>query len=239
LDKLVPFLVIFKDAVVSVGRWIEHHSNFVSAAATVVIAAFTLTLWCATRKLWKVSQEQSRHMETSIAAAEKAADAAKDSAEALPAIERAYLFVKVVLEIPDPRQVIKIGTKDMPGANRVKVTITNHGKTPAILNRITIRENDFFKAKFDLIMPFGTELIDSGKHRIKFATFIIHGDEEWENIVSDRIKLICEGIIQYTDVWVISHDVIGFCWQYNDLFKTFNPCDDLTRNYRIQDKEKK
>ncbi len=98
MDKLVPFFFIFKNAIVSVGRWIETHSDFISAAATVAIAAFTLTLWWATRRLWKVSQEQSRDMKTSLTIAQEAADSAKESAQVakdtLTSTQRAFVFLK-------------------------------------------------------------------------------------------------------------------------------------------------
>ncbi|MGB7913455.1 MAG: hypothetical protein WCF59_14665 [Desulfobaccales bacterium] len=105
MDKIVPFFIILKDAAVFVGRWIQAHNGFVSAAATVVIAAFTVTLWLTNRKLWKVtigllevSHEHSRHMETSITIAKESADAAKKSAEvtenAMIHSQRAYVFIQ-------------------------------------------------------------------------------------------------------------------------------------------------
>jgi hypothetical protein len=174
--------------------------------------------------------------EESLTIAKEAADAAKKSADVLPAIERAYLFAKVILDISDndPDEIIRIGTNGIPGANRVKIIITNHGKTPAILKRITIFENDFFKGKFDIIWPFGTKLLNSGEQHIDFAHFFIHGNEEWNAIKTGVINLVCEGRVLYTDVWVISHDEIGFCWKYNELFDDFFPCQEYQRNYRRQ-----
>jgi hypothetical protein len=61
----------------SISVWIEANSDFITAAATVAIAFFTLTLWRATPKLWKIAQEQSRDIKISLAISQKAADAAQ------------------------------------------------------------------------------------------------------------------------------------------------------------------
>jgi hypothetical protein len=95
LDTVISF---FKNAAVFACKWIEDHSDFVTAAASATIALFTLTLWWATRKLWKVSQEQSRDMKESLRIAQEAADAAKDSAQVakttLTSTQRAFVFLK-------------------------------------------------------------------------------------------------------------------------------------------------
>jgi hypothetical protein len=88
------------DCLNSVSIWIESNSDFVTAAATIAIAFFTWTLYRATRKLWKVSQEQSRDMKDSLAIAQEAADAAKDSArvarDTLTSTRRAFISLKSI-----------------------------------------------------------------------------------------------------------------------------------------------
>jgi hypothetical protein len=128
--------------------------------------------------------------------------------------------------------VIDIGTTNLPGVNKLKVIITNHGKTTAILDRITIINNFFFTKHFDITPLFGTYLIESGSYEIFYPIFFVHGNEEWKDIVSGQLSLICEGRLFYRDVWAITQDEIGFCWQYNDLFEKFIPTQD--RNYRRQ-----
>ncbi len=97
MDKFISFFFIFKEVIVSVIDWIDLHNDFVTAAATIAIALFTLTLYWATRKLWKASQEQSRDMKASLKIAQETAEAAKKSAEvaeiALYVAERAYLRI--------------------------------------------------------------------------------------------------------------------------------------------------
>lgn len=203
--------------------WMDASSDLVTAAATAIIALFTVSLWWATYKMMKVVREQSKDMKDSIAAAQKAANAADASAKALPAIERAYLFVKIT-RAEDPRgDEFNSGLKELPGANKVKIIITNHGKTSAILKRFTIINNTYFYEKVDLIFPFGTELIESGKHIIYFTYFFIHDANEWEEVTRDESNLICQGIVQYSDVFDIAHIEVGFSWQWYELFERFNP----------------
>jgi hypothetical protein len=127
----------------SIAAWIETNSDFVSATGTIAIAAFTLTLWWATRKLWKVSQEQSRDMKTSLAITEKAADAAQKSAKvaeiALHVAEKAYLKI-------DSFEIVNFS---IGHHLNVLYEIHNVGHTPAqIMESLTIVdivEKDSFK----------------------------------------------------------------------------------------------
>lgn len=213
MDKLNPILSIinyFIDGLVAVISWIEIHSSFVNVAATFAIAVFTGALVWATRKLWKVSQQS--------------ADAATKSADALQAIEGAYLDIKVVIDIPDNNleDIIKPGTESLPGVNKVNIIITNRGKSLAILKRITVIENQFFKGTFN-IYKFEDAIIEAGNHRIYSANFYVHGDEEHIKIYSNIFKITCTGIVQYMDIFNASHD-IDFCWEYNVLFMNFFPC---------------
>jgi hypothetical protein len=61
----------------------------ITALATVVLAVFTFTLW-------RTSERQHREMVRASAIAKEAADGAKRSADALPALERAYMFLESV-----------------------------------------------------------------------------------------------------------------------------------------------
>lgn len=112
----------------SIGAWIETNSDFLTAAATVAIAAFTLTLWRATVKLWTISQQQSKHMETSIAIAIEAADAANRSAQiaedALISGQRAFVFVDTIV-YPNP-----LDHNFINNFWRINVIWKNSGLTP-------------------------------------------------------------------------------------------------------------
>lgn len=236
MDKLVPLFLIFKNTAVAVGKWIEIHSGFVSAAATVVIAAFTLTLWCATRKLGKISQEQSRDLKESIAVAQRAAKAAEDSANALPAIERAYLLVKVVM---DKAHDVYVGDNDEPAPNRsVEVIVTNKGKTAALLTGITytidIFENDHQVNEYlsEVIanysaIPSGTDLINN-KRTLPTLFYMSHS--KWKELMSKSRTLICLGCIHYEDVFGKPHRTV-FCWNY-ETYVGFHADKDPKRNER-------
>jgi hypothetical protein len=204
LDKLISFLFIFKDAIVSVGRWIETHSDFVSAAATIAIAAFTLTLWWATRRLWKVSQEQSRDMKTSLDIALKTANAAQKSAEvaeiALHVAERAYLSISNFelrhFKIDDNVEII--------------YQIKNVGRTPAkIIKSLTIV--DIFDKPIPIIPNYINNNIIQGPKR----TFLQPGEagsmygvtkysitqEHFNRIHNENSFIFVWGNIIYSDVF--------------------------------------
>ncbi|MDO9530757.1 MAG: hypothetical protein Q7O12_01310 [Deltaproteobacteria bacterium] len=101
--SIISIVNYFIDRVVSLAEWVDLHSDFVTAAATATIAFFTLTLWIATKKLWKVSFQQSKDMKISLAIAQEAADAANRSAQlaedAMISGQRAFVFIKDVIPI--------------------------------------------------------------------------------------------------------------------------------------------
>jgi hypothetical protein len=216
LDKLVLFLVIFKDAAVSVGKWIETHSAFVVAAATVAIAAFTWNLVRANKKLWKIAQEQSKHMETSIGVAKKAAEAAEKSADALPIMERAYVFsnIKINKDMSDPDTV-----RDF----EAELWLKNHGKTPAIIKEIGFGghypTNPFNKLHIhhpiDSIIGSGDEVYET---RYRFP---ITGNDWFDFIdTKPKIRFFCIGYIKYITVFG-EEDCHPFYWEFDGPSKRF------------------
>ena len=79
---------------------------------------------------------QARRLRQSVEATKEAAKAAKDSAGALPAIERAYIFVDMDGEVSRPT------CKNIPGKGNfyftAPINLINVGKTPAILKKIYV-----------------------------------------------------------------------------------------------------
>jgi len=225
-------------------NWIATNSDLLTAVATIAIAFFTFTLWWATSKMMKVAQEQSRDMKTSIDIAKKAADAAKQSADALPAIERAYVFVKARLNPSnkDSVDIIGFGQNQATELIPIELIATNHGKTPAILMNIHRFADVFDDIEIDdlllkvthkstVAIVLGAELIDSGVERIFNVTFFMN-DEKRQRIANLAYRIVCFGRIQYEDVFGGSHDTV-FCWQYQDLIENFYPGNkDHKRNYR-------
>jgi len=176
-----------------------------------------------------------------------AAKAAQDSTAIIPAIERAYLFVKVSLNTVNniPGEIIKIGTKDEPAWNIAEIIVTNHGKTPAILMNVGILTNSIgdihggavinhvltcAKDSFDVYIIPGAELIDGGCHRI-FNSYFSVTNIEWQKL-SESNRLVSWGFIKYKDVFGNSHET-AFCWQWQDLINNFYPDkEDHERNYQ-------
>ena len=186
-----------------------------------------------TAGLLRVSQEQSRHMIGSLAISEKAADAAKASADILHATERAYLFAKVQLNpsLDLAYEKITFGGNDQPvELIPLEIIVTNHGKTPAILMNVD-RISGIFEdtaiddlAQFDLsVIPIkivpGTEIINSGESRTIDESFSIDAQKR-ELLTNEKYRIVCFGRIQYQDVFGKPHDTI-FCWQWGDSISNF------------------
>jgi hypothetical protein len=116
-------VIFFKgtNAILSINDFIHIHRDDLNAYSTIVIAVFTAILGAFTIRLARSTRV--------------AAEAAQKSAEALPAIERAYIFVTGELEYWDP-----INTSDertvYSSRIGVKFHLENHGKTPAIIGSI-------------------------------------------------------------------------------------------------------
>jgi hypothetical protein len=108
--EVASFLAVFIDA----------HNGVVTAIATMFIGLFTYTLKKSTDRMWVATKQ--------------AAEVAQKSADALPAIERAYLFLDDEIEA----NFVNV-TREKNGDRMeavVKFSFRNHGKTPAILKGI-------------------------------------------------------------------------------------------------------
>jgi acetolactate synthase regulatory subunit len=143
--NLVPFLII------QISKVLDALSVAITALATIAIAWFTLSLRRSTDKLWDAGERQlalladtsaaqSRDMEASIFAAQKAADAAHLNAESVINSERAFLFLQIQgnnldamiagaaqLDADDPYET---------GAIWVKYAFQNYGRTAAIIKEV-------------------------------------------------------------------------------------------------------
>lgn len=211
--SIINYLI---DRVVSIAEWIDLHSDFVTAAATAVIAFFTWTLWIATKRLWKVSLQQSKDMKISLTIARDAADAAKKSADALPAIERAYVFsnIKINKDMSDPDTV-----RDF----EAELWLKNHGKTPAIIKEIGFGgqypSNPFNKLHIhhpiDSIIGSGDEVYETR------YWFPITGNDWFDFIdTKPKIKFFCIGYIKYITVFG-EEDCHPFYWEFDGMSKRF------------------
>jgi len=168
---------------------------------------------------------------------QKAANAAKESADALPTMERAYLFSKV-----EPSREIKIiheGFEYDKGLEAL-LFVKNYGKTPAI-----IKEIGFYGYKFDSL-PDDDNLIISYIHppRVAFIgntegfveedrfDFTLIKEDEWVSLCFDPPKLFiyCVGYIKYTTIFNKEH-CHYFCWEFDGPTGKFIVSPDNKLNY--------
>lgn len=215
----------------SIGELISNYNGIVVALATVAIAFFTYTLWRATSGLFGVAQEQFRDMKTSLAAAQKAADAAEKSANALPAMERAYIFVTVRRKDPKKRLTVDWN-------NFCEIVIKNQGKTPAVIRYIesfaTVLSDitPEIEIKLTGIMPRIEKVIQSGEeYVINVDTSTIKEDKLSDITNKPNTRLLCYGLVQYEDVFGESHDT-GWCWWFEPITTKDFHFLDHPNNYR-------
>lgn len=93
------------------GHLIDRLHDDIAAISTVVIAAYTIVLGRATIGLRQVSERQHGEMQRSTEVANIAAKAAQSSADALPILERAYIFINVNSEPAFVRGFVWLGAE--------------------------------------------------------------------------------------------------------------------------------
>lgn len=207
----------------SIGELFSYYSAIIIALATVAIAFFTYTLWRATSGLFMVAKEQSRDMKNSIEiaqqaaiAAQQSAKAAEKSANALPAMERAYIFVEVRRKNPKARLTINFNAF-------CEVVIRNYGKTPARIRYVERFANVFYGVTPEIdinrtgIMPQIERIIISGGEEIIDVDTAAISAEKWDDAVKNPdARLLCYGLIQYEDIFGENHNT-GWCWCFEPI----------------------
>jgi len=203
------------------------------AFLTAIIAGTAFVqIWMLIRQL-KLTEAADRHSKI-------AADAAKASADSLPRIERAYLFASI--SFSEPLEELDEDHEDYVAANpravgEIKVTITNHGKTPAVLTSL-----DRYPVFSELAPQL---LVSQNEKRIQVPDgVVVAGDkpfeirirldvdgERWSQLKSRKLEMFCVGAITYDDVLGNSHKT-GFCWHAYDLLTQF-PGFAITRNTKL------
>jgi len=185
-------------------RFVDAHAGTFAAIATIVIAAFTILLALSTHRLWKATKETAE-------AALKSAKAAEATVKTLQDSDRPYIFVRV-----------KGGIGHITGDNFARCqctyTLTNHGKTPALLT--SVRADIWYG---DAPSPFGQE---APKSYIARGGEVLNAGEDQPLLVERNTELVdaqliyvgqkrlfCYGIIGYEDVFRVPH-FTKFCWEY-------------------------
>jgi hypothetical protein len=152
----------------------------------------------------------------------KSADAAKKAANAMPEVERAYLFVEIPASADREPIIPTSGVNDfIEGDTETDITVQiwNRGKTLAILTNIhadygiVVEYPKPIQEVTESKIPLGGVVIASAKWKnIPVTTHI--KDKEWEEIRNGNMRLICHGRIDYLDIWKDSH-YTRFCWEWS------------------------
>jgi hypothetical protein len=195
---------------------LEHHGEAVTALFTVVLAISTILLWASTRD---------------------AAIAAKAAAEALPIVERAYIFIIPELEFwDDLPHSSGVGTY----ASRigVKFRLENHGKTPAAVQSISARLrvlNEPPDNKFHVIVSIlpAERILISGESWVPDDSPVnCPIDEPTADTINDRTAAIWfYGSILYLDMFGTEH-VTRFRWSWSTILEAFTARGDAPYNQR-------
>ncbi len=173
--------------------------------ATWTIALVLVAVVQAAMFLWQLRLSRAASKDARVAA-----DAAKASADALPKIERAYLFVDV--SFVD----LTVTKKDLEYEMRLLVKATNHGKTPAVLTGFRCYALWDDKAPQQLIAH------DAADRKMPEGFAISSMPFEWpihERIDHERYTdlgdvlrcLYVVGLVKYKDVLGDDRET-GFCW---------------------------
>ena len=144
--------------------------------------------------------------------AKVSADAAKESADVLPRLERAYLFATVVLQRWSP-------TTSTPFVQVAQITlqIRNHGKTPAELSRVTfnaaigesIRPETAQSPSPFADLPPGIAVAPDGLYEHVWQVPVT--EEQWAALIRSTQRLYVVGEVTYVDVLGATHRT-GYCW---------------------------
>ena len=141
----------------SARKYLDDHSGMVSALGTIAIMLLTIAYVRYSRHQWRVMNGQLAQMRLQFPELQKSAQAAKDSADALVASERAWIIVD--LELPEMSGNLILGDNDTHVW--VNAIYRNEGKTPAWVEEIycKLEVSTFFRTDPDFasIQPWGSE----------------------------------------------------------------------------------
>jgi len=189
---------------------------------TFWLMIFTGVLAISTIGLWIVTIRDGKHTE-------KAANAAKDSADALPIIERAYVFVEEIMW-----QNLFVDEPIQPVTNYLSVRFINHGNTPAIIRKVFVLPDKVIVYPTsvdigDFKIPEGI-VVSSREDKKSGVISIITSAEEIKKIREGTLKLICYGCIIYEDI-LRKERRTYFCWEYNESIGGFYISGNKELNY--------
>jgi hypothetical protein len=167
----------------------------------------------------------------------KVANATKTAAEALPILERAYIFMVPIFSLSPPLEfppVTRLDTADNPPPPQTFIVdyyFINHGKTPAIIKRIQAR-CAFAESIHTELGVLHTILINddvalaSGARFPRYAS--LHEERDWNSGDNEKttalnngdIRFRFWGVVVYDDIFGKEHVTI-FNWAYSMMTGQF------------------
>jgi hypothetical protein len=200
------------------GKFIEFNiTDALLVLFTAILALKTSGLHKETSELRRLTDAQRADTLRSILAAEKAANAAKQSAEAIPRLERAYVYIDTI--VPQIRVIVRGGQDQQLHTSELTIYFINHGRTPA--NIVSVL------ALADFIDHIPTEeditRIMKGSATIEIDILIIIGPDKKSSGVDVGIATSLEG----ENLALYNHGKLSlYCWghvQYRDIFGDIHP----------------
>lgn len=209
-----------------------------TAIFTGLLFIATTGLWIFTWLLWASTRKAIRDEEKALQIAQFSANAARDSADALPTLERAHVFIDVSPSIVNEMQETIRGFRDAIG---VRYHFINHGKTPAIIKTRSVAvfpsstpEKFIFVQKrtdAEEIIPSGGTVPpivhrqvfidrDGNKaditetYRLEERYICSLTIDERNAIENGETFIWFRGYIVYSDIFGKEHET-GFCWRFD------------------------
>jgi hypothetical protein len=192
-------------------------TDFLMVIFSALLTFFSYRLWLTNRDLWKTSEGQRIAMnnqveelkksidisERATCATEKAADAAKASADDLPKAERAYLSVSISADMENWKNA------KADQLSPIEIEVCNHGRTPAkvteIITTIQIGKSDGIVISHgtpdtDYILEaagrfIGTEIYS--RQQFERPVYILSLVDEWNGLGEGNYFISFSGEVRY------------------------------------------
>ena len=151
----------------------------------------------------------------------RAANAAKKAADALPTVERAYLFID---SIEWPKGELGFTLSEYNKLTPIKGIIRNVGRTPAILckvsSMVSIKESEYptkeaVRGKLEISVPKGVIIKSDGTENFSCGGAI--GPSIMTESEFIQATILCYGYVIYEDIFGKSHET-GFCYEFKPIY---------------------
>lgn len=176
---------------------LNNDAGAISAIATIAVAAFTLTLWRSTDKLWRAGERQ-------LKIAQAATDAATRQAQMMVNIELPIFVIE------------SVRTLQGSASRGVEIKLGNHGRTPAIIvaECLEIRVSQSLPnvpeyTTQNTSTQLRDRVVDKGHIYPIIGTNPV-SDDAWRSFHKRECNLWAYGYIEYLDFMKEIHRE-GFC----------------------------